>query len=236
MDVLSPKTIAAPANPSPKDGAVLETSLSTFSWSPTPGAGSYSVYIDNNYIRTTAATQFNLPADLHGAHTWNVIAHLGGSSLGSPTWSVALPAPKIQMALRQVQLPESITTESKGVAVVELTNSGNAPLLAPIQLALSASASRLPGNGEYLGNITIRKSVVAGGVLRITIPLAFSHLTPGVYRLTGYARGIGADRNREDFTTLYSQQKITVHAAPLRGATNGIATAAGRFRPGAAQP
>jgi hypothetical protein len=94
-DILTPSPVAAPRNLLPADGVLLASPPEHFSWTPSTGADSYDIYLDDTLVINVPSPEWTpSPAIISGTHTWRVVARYGASRLGSAdsTFTVLAPA------------------------------------------------------------------------------------------------------------------------------------------------
>ena len=93
-DILTSTSVPVPANPSPPDGALLASPPTIFTWSPSPKADSYDVYVDETLVQNVPSNQWTpITPPLTGSHTWRVIAKFGAGGLGSSLTSFVVLSP-----------------------------------------------------------------------------------------------------------------------------------------------
>jgi hypothetical protein len=118
FDILRPTDLVPPANPSFKDGATLAASPARFSWTASPGASSYYVYIDEHYVRKVSSNRLALTTALAaGVHTWRVVANFGSGSLGGEAWTFTVAKEKPSA------LPQGSSGMTTGAGKIRLASS-----------------------------------------------------------------------------------------------------------------
>ena len=94
-DLLRFTSVATPTAPTPVDTSILAVPPTAFSWTASPGADSYDVYLDDALVQNVPGNQW-MPGTpiITGTHTWRVVARFGGGLLSGATWQFIVLAPR----------------------------------------------------------------------------------------------------------------------------------------------
>jgi hypothetical protein len=185
--LLTPTILPAPTPISPGNGVSFFTSPKMLTWSATPGADGYNVYLYNQPDRHVTATQVSLPTLTELNDPWHVDATIGNSVLVGPSSQFSILPSHLTAKFNRIEFHATVTASARGWITLQINNSGgdlNGPFDVTVCAILDAPGGYRDHGSAQLGNGEIATTLHHGESTTIRVRLHFPDgMDPSRYRL-----------------------------------------------------